>query len=263
MTDKTAIGDRIKSYEAASTARIAHKGQPLIARLDGKAFHTFCKGLKRPFDERLSEVMARTMVKLVDFFCANVGYTQSDEITLAWYLETDATGQYPFGGRFQKMDSLMAACTTSWFTRMLPEWLPEKAEHSPVFDCRTFVVPSLMEAYNVFLWRQQDATKNAIAMAAQSMFSHNRLHGLHGGEMQELMFAEKGVNFNDYPAFFKRGVFAKRVQAERYLTVDQLEAIPEKYRPVGPVVRHFVDRMDLWLGKDRVGVDALFGGSGT
>ena len=86
-TDKTSLGDRMKSYESLSTSRKAFKGQPLVVRLDGKSFHTFTKGLARPFDQRLSSLMVETTKALVDRFQAKVGYTQSDEITLVWHVE--------------------------------------------------------------------------------------------------------------------------------------------------------------------------------
>lgn len=241
------LGDRLKTYEAATTQRRAFKGQPLIARLDGRAFHAFTRGLARPYDDRLSDLMQATMVELVTAFQAQLGYTQSDEITLCWFVESDAAGDHPFGGRLQKIESLTAAAATAYFNRELPNYLPQKAHLLPLFDCRTFVVPNLREAFHCFLWRQQDATKNAISMAAQSMFSHHELQGKNSTQMQEMMFASKGVNFNDYPWRFKRGVFARRARAERTLSAEQLAKIPEKYRPTGLVVRSFVDVQDLWL----------------
>lgn len=259
-SDRTTLGDRMKGYEQPSTARVAFKGQPLIARLDGKSFHTFTRGLRRPYDERLSALMRDTMVALVDRFNASIGYTQSDEITLAWSIATDSTAEFPFGGRFQKLDSLLAAYATAYFNRHLATHLPEKADELPTFDCRSFVVPTLLEAYHAILWRQQDCTKNAISMAAQALFSHASLQGLHGPQMQEKMWAERGVNFNDYPAFFKRGQFARRVKEARVLTAEQLARIPEQHQPTGPVLRSFVDVMDLWLAKLQDPVGVLFYG---
>jgi len=74
------------------------------------------------------------------------------------------------------------------------------------------------------------------------------------------MWKEKGVNFNDYPAFFKRGTFARRVKEERMLTEEQLAKIPVDRRPTGPVVRSFVDTVDIWLSKQTDPVAALFYG---
>ncbi len=253
------LGDRMKAYEAVSTARRAFKGQPLIARLDGKNFHGFTRGLRRPYDARLTDLMVSTTRELVDVLGAAVGYTQSDEITLAWHLDADAPGEYPYGGRFQKVDSLAAAHATAHFNRRLPEHLPEKSAQLPVFDCRSFAVPNLQEAYHVFLWRQQDATKNAIFMAAQSMYSHLELQRKSGQEMQEMMF-RKGVNFNEYSFCFKRGTFVRRVWELRELTSEQLARIPEEHRPSGPVERSFVDAVDIWLTKQSAPINALFYG---
>ncbi len=261
QSDKTTLGDRMKSYEQPSTSRKAFKGQHIIARLDGKSFHTFCKGLKRPYDERLSSLMQTVMKELVDRYNAIVGYTQSDEITLAWYVAPDAPQDYPFDGRFQKFESLLAAYATAVFNKHLAEAIPEKANELPIFDCRAFVVPNRQEAYHAFLWRQQDATKNAISMAAQSMFSHKSLQGLHGPEMQEKMWAEKGVNFNDYPAFFKRGVFARRAKVRRQMTDMEFERIPEHYRPAdGMIDRTEVAIFDCWLSREEDPVPVLFDG---
>lgn len=261
QSDGTTIGDRMKAYEAPTTSRLAFKGQPLICRLDGKSFHTFTKGLKRPYDKRLSDLMVETTAALVDRFGALVGYTQSDEITLAWYVTPDSTVDYPFSGRFQKLESLLAGFASSYFTKQVEFHLPEKADYFPHFDCRAFVVPNLQEAYHAFLWRQQDAVKNAISMAAQSMFSHKSLQGLHGKQMQEKMWVEKGVNFNDYPFFFKRGTFVRRVKEERILTEEQLAHIPEQHRPTGPVMRSFIDKVDIWLSKQEDPVATLFKGA--
>jgi len=260
MTDKTSFGDRMKQYESPSTSRVAFKGQPLIARLDGKSFHSFTKGLKRPFDMRLSQLMRDTMRELVDRFGALVGYVQSDEITLVWYTTTDSMTEYPFGGRFQKLDSVLASFAAAYFNKKLAEYLPEKINEFPCFDCRSFVVPTLTEAYNAVLWRQEDCTKNAVSMAAQSMFSHKELQGKNRSEMQEMMHSVHGVNFNEYPAFFKRGLFARRVKEERTLTVEQLAKIPAQFRPTTPVTRSFVDTVDIWLTKQPDPVRTLFFG---
>ena len=255
------FGDRMKGYERPSTGRYALKGIPLIARLDGKSFHTFTKGLERPFDPALSRCMAWTMAALVEEYQANVGYTQSDEITLAWYQTTSSAASYPYEGRFQKIESLMAAYATAKFNSLLYTELPSKVGKLPIFDCRAFNVPTLVEGVNSFLWRQQDATKNAISMAAQSMFSHKSLQGMSGSQMQERMWAEKGINFNDYPPHFKRGIFAVRRKVEREMTAEDRLRIPEAHWPAdGLIVRNETKFVDYWLSRIVNKQEVLFGG---
>jgi tRNA(His) guanylyltransferase len=243
------LGTRMKAYERATTLQCAFIGQPIIVRLDGKAFHTFTKGMKRPYDECMSRLMVETMNALVEKFHANVGYTQSDEISLVFY-SADPKSEYIFGGRFQKIQSLMAAYASVVFNRELGKYFPEKVDAMPIFDARANVVPNLGEAWNNLVWRQGDATKNAISMAAQSMFPHKSLQKLNGKVMQAKMLEEKGVNFNDYPEFFKRGTFSKRVRVERMLTEDEMKDIPKAYRPTTPVVRSEIREYNWWLVKE-------------
>lgn len=259
MEKNDSLGERMKQYEWPSTQRRAFKGQPLIVRVDGSKFHTWTKGLQRPYDERLSRLMRRVTEALVERFQPTIGYTQSDEITLVWYVQPHETAEYPFDGRFQKLESLTAAFATAMFNFHVPELLPEKKHLLAMFDSRAFVVPNLKEAYHAILWRQQDATKNAISMAAHTYFSHKSLQGMHGAQMQERLWAEKSINFNDYPPFFKRGTFVKRHKVEKVLTDEELARIPEQHRPTGPVTRTVIEAMDVWLSKEQDPMAVLFG----
>jgi tRNA(His) 5'-end guanylyltransferase len=60
------------------------------------------------------------------------------------------------------------------------------------------------------IWRQQDATRNSISMAASEYFSHKSLEGVSSNDKQERLFQEKGINWNDYPVKFKRGTVIKK-----------------------------------------------------
>ena len=230
MTFFNDIGDRLKQYESNYTQYRATKGLPLVARLDGRAFHTFTRGLRRPFDDRLSEAMIETTKYLVEETHALTGYTQSDEITLIWYVETDAAGSYMFDGKTQKLVSTLAALASVKFFELISKSIPEKAKLMPTFDCRIFQPPSLEEAALAFIWRELDATKNSISMAAGSYFSDKELHKKSGSEKQEMLFSI-GINWNDYPAFFKRGTYVQRKVVKRSLSDSERNAIPEKHRP--------------------------------
>lgn len=226
-TDKTALGDRMKWYESRFTNDQFMPLVPVLARLDGKAFHTFTKGLRRPYDERLSSLMVRTTKFLVQETNARCGYTQSDEITLVWLAEEWESDIF-FAGKLQKMNSILASMTTAFFNRVLAEHLPEKADQMPLFDCRVFQVPTDFEATNCFIWREQDATRNSVQMAARAHYSHNECENKDGSQLQEMLF-QKGVNWNDYPRFFKRGTYVRRRTVERPFTTEELEALPLKH----------------------------------
>ena len=190
--------------------------------------------------------MVDTMKTLVERFHPAVAYTQSDEITLVWLSNPYDDAELMFNGRFQKFDSLLAGFASAFFAREALQWLPEKASSVPYFDCRTFVTPTRMEAYNAMLWRQVDCVKNAISMAAQSEFSHKALQGKKSAEMVQ-MLADKGVVFNDFPSAFRFGTFARRVTREVMLTDEELSNIPVHVRPTGPVKRSSIETFSVEL----------------
>jgi tRNA(His) 5'-end guanylyltransferase len=246
---KDDFGDRMKSYEEIETARRFIPLLPVYARLDGRAFSTFTRGLARPYDQRITTIMQETTKYLVKETQAIIGYTQSDEINLLWIQDSPYTKMF-FDGKIQKIVSVLAGMASAEFIISCLESEEDirmrAIKYTPAFDCRVFQLPNQAEATNVILWREKDATKNAISMAARAYYSHTELQNKTSSEMQEMLF-QKGVNFNDYPAFFKRGSFIRRVVTEKSLTEQEFLCIPEKNRPeVGQTFSRFnVERIDM------------------
>lgn len=248
MTDsKDTLGDRLKAQERVEAGRKADKTKPLMCRLDGKAFHTFTRGLKRPYDTRLSNLMIDTTKYLVEHTHANLGYTQSDEISLVWLPRDDVLFEYMYDGKFQKLTSVLASIAGAYFCRELAKRLPEKAEALPVFDARVWNVPDTRDAFLNFVWRQDDAIKNSISMAAQARFSHKTLHGL-GSEKKKDMLRDALVPWEHEPQFFKMGTFVQRVTKKVGLSEEQLAKIPEKHRPLPGTLVDRTSVEDLGLG---------------
>ena len=226
---RDSLGDRMKeNYENRAKTYLVRR-MPVIIRLDGKAFHTFTKGLKKPYDEIFHNTMNATM----KYLCENIqgcklGYTQSDEITLLLTdydtLDTDAW----FDNNVQKICSVSASMATMAFNQYLALAYKEFEEniyeawnvsdeemkycdtlrkklHSAMFDSRCFNIPK-EEVTNCFIWRQQDATRNAIQMLGQCNFPHKALQGKSCNDIRDMLMTQKGINFNDMPTEFKRGV---------------------------------------------------------
>lgn len=235
------LGDRMKVYESYEAGRRFMPMLPVIARIDGRNFSSFTRSMDRPYDERMIECMVETTKKLVDETAALVGYTQSDEISLLWY-SSDPKSQIYFDGRVFKILSVTAAMTTNIFCQVARKYWNTK---SVSFDCRAFQVPTRDEAANVFLWRELDATKNAISMAARCHMSHREMHGKNGDQLQELMFQKGGINFNDYPPYFKRGTFVLRRKVFKELPPEILAKIPAHQRPDGPVERQVIQTVEM------------------
>lgn len=222
------LGDRMKMYEGAYSDQRLMPLLPTIARMDGRSFHTFTSGMDRPYDKKLSNIMLETTLQLVRETNACVGYTQSDEITLAWH-STDHKSQIWFDGRRDKMVSQAAALATLYFYRLVLERMPEYAKKLPTFDARVWQVPNRAEGANVFLWRELDATKNSISMAAHAYYSDKELYGKNSSEKQEMLF-QQGVNWNHYPSFFKRGGYVQKRKVSRPFSATELKKLPAKHK---------------------------------
>lgn len=203
------MGDRLKGYEGMETGQQFLPMLPVYARIDGKCFSKFTEGMDRPYDVKMSEMMQETTKYLVEKTGALTGYTQSDEISLIWYSD-DPKSEIFFCRKKQKMVSTLSAMATAKFLQLTLQYFPEKCEKSlPTFDARVFQLPTLTEGMNCFLWRVQDAVKNSITMAASSSYSHKELMNKSGAVKLDMLM-EKGINWNDYPRFFKEGSFFKR-----------------------------------------------------
>lgn len=253
--EKDALGDRMKGFEAVETERRLTGHNPIYVRLDGRGFSKFTRGMKRPFDEMMSKAMIETTRYLVAETHARIGYTQSDEISLTYWLDpedgvTISEKQSLFDGKLQKLTSVLAGMASSYFTRLCltSEYLHRFADaRLPHFDARVFELPSIEEGANAFLWRALDAKKNSISMAAHDVFSHKSLQGVTGRE-KVVMLAERGIDWDAYPNFFKYGTFLRRTLIERPIPENERMVIPEAHRPApGTLVWRSAVR-DLGIG---------------
>lgn len=229
---------RMKKYEYVSRTYLTTR-TPVIIRIDGKCFHSFTRGFKKPFDEILSGAMQETM----KYLCENIqgcvlGYTQSDEITLILvdYKEINTCAWFDYN--IQKCASIAASMATMAFNRLFKQinddwwfsltnkWVESGmtkntfisesdielySKHSlaigqkgAMFDARVFNIPK-EEVCNNILWRQQDATRNSIQMVGHANFSDKQMHGKNTSQIQDMLMLEKGINWNDFPTKYKRG----------------------------------------------------------
>jgi tRNA(His) guanylyltransferase len=255
------FGDRIKEYEANETSRVFDPTLPVVVRIDGRSFSKFTKGMRRPYDSSMSDCMIATTKTLVEDTHARIGYTQSDEISLV-FLAGEGS-QLPFGGKIHKLTSVLASLAGSAFMYALyRRMMDPKLSQMPHFDARVFQVPSKEEATNALLWRAMDARKNSVSMACRSVRSSKQMHGADQTRMRDMLL-EDGIDFEDYPAFFKWGTWVRRVTKERMLTPREIERIPEEHRPEPStlVIRSSIEEIDMpefRLVKNRA--DVIFDG---
>lgn len=276
MNKKDSLGDRMKRYEGVSRNFLTRR-IPVIIRLDGKAFHTFTKGMKKPFDRILMGTMQDTMKYLCESIQGCVfGDTQSDEITLVLTdYATVATDAW-FGYNVQKMTSIAASMATLAFNKCFTDVVEAALQYydmessiqgaldfdysvyedkfwRALFDARVFSIPK-DEVCNCLVWRQQDATRNSIEAVGQANFSHKELHCKSCNDIQEMLWSQKGINWNDFPVDCKRGSCCYRTEKtlpmqdprapEKEIMVSRRIWVVDQEPPIFTQNREYVER---WL----------------
>jgi tRNA(His) guanylyltransferase len=246
--DKTSLGDRMKRYEASGESYLVPR-TPLMLRLDGKGFSKFTKGLKKPMDENLRKCMEYASYQLVkQIEGCRFAYTQSDEITLILVDYASRESQPWFNYRASKVLTIAASICTSAFIKAALCYLPDHLVKKgfPLFDARAWNLPK-EEVCNAVIWRQQDATRNAIQSLGHAHFSHKELHNKNCGEIQDMLFLQKGINFNDEPTYYKRGLSLYRINCE----VDTPEGVVIRKRIVSdedmPILTKDRNYVENWL----------------
>lgn len=223
------LGNRMKTfYECIPKTKLMRR-TPVAIRIDGKAFHTFTRGFKKPFDD----ILIKSMQDTTKYLCENIqgcvlGYTQSDEITLILvdYKNLDTAAWFDY--EVQKMCSIAASMATMAFNRVFSKyaedyikdyydaWNTTKEDwrycealinalnKGAMFDARVFNIPK-EEVTNLIYWRQLDATRNSIQMVGQANFSHKELQNKSCNMIQDMLLTQKDINWNDFPTYKKRG----------------------------------------------------------
>lgn len=231
------LGIRMKEYYEQIPKMKLMRRTPVIIRIDGRSFHSFTRGFKRPFDDVLIDTMQKTM----KYLCENIqgcvlGYHQSDEISLVLVDYQNINSAAWFDYEVQKMCSIAASMATMAFNKIFEEKCIEYGQVIPMtesgheimdvyskaakkgamFDARCFNIPK-EEVTNYFYWRQLDATRNSIQMVGRANFSHKELHEKSCNQIQDMLMTQKGINWNDFPIYQKRGSCCVK---EKYSTVD-------------------------------------------
>jgi tRNA(His) 5'-end guanylyltransferase len=222
------IEKRVSYFEASLNVNLMPT-LPIIMRFDGSSFSTFVQGLREPYDQRLTDLMIECCKYIVEYTNARCGFVGSDEITIVLW-EDNPKSQTIYNGRVQKLLSELSSKISVRFNKLLPIYLPEKADKEPYFDAKIWNVPTLEDVANCFWVREESVYKNSITMAClgNKLYSSKQIEGVNGKLKQEMLF-QKGINFNDYPADFKRGTYVQRRKEMKKFSAEEIEKLPLKH----------------------------------
>lgn len=266
------LGNRMKRYEAVSDDYLLRR-VPVIVRIDGRAFHTFTRGMKRPFDD---DILLESMRQTMKYLCENIGgcvfgYTQSDEITLVLTDYKTIHTEPWFGYRKSKVISICSSMAT-WkfndtFRRLVEAGYNEyfevwdrkdeddklwntynkAVEKGALFDCRAFNVP-IDDVCNNIIWRQADASRNSVEQVGHFYFSDKELYKKSVNDIQDMLVLQKNVNWNDFPVHLKRGSSCIKIDTEKKVivrgeekVVPSCEWVVDKKMPILTQNRDYVE----------------------
>jgi len=182
------IGDRMKrNYECRFRHELVRR-VPVIVRVDGRAFHTYARGFRRPFDAKLMSAMdiaAYRVARQVQG-CKAV-YVQSDEASfLLTDYDTLATEAW-FGYCQNKVESISASLMTAEFNSVVAVTAPDRAGgRLATFDARAFNVPR-EDVANYFLWRVKDWERNSLSMYCGAFFTPREMHKKSASQQHEML----------------------------------------------------------------------------
>ena len=225
------LGIRMKTYENITRYYLMPRTYNLY-RIDGRSFHSYLRGCKRPFDKDLIEDMDNTAI----YLCSNIqgakfGFVQSDEISILATSFDDIGTQAFFEGNIQKNSSVVASMATAKFNQLrFQRFIDHKSINLlsgeiklAEFDCRVWNIPSQIEVMNYFRWRNQDCSRNSVSMVAQSLFSHSELDNKSTNDKKE-MIRSKGIDWDvNYTNGEKNG---RIIMKETYTTNYNPPEIP-------------------------------------
>ena len=255
-TQTETLSEKMKRFESEVNVSLKSK-TPVIIRIDGKAFHTFTKGLDKPFDSELSEIMINTALSLAENI-QNVRfvYSQSDEISLLLTDWTNPNTDTWYGYRVQKITSVSSSMATLFFSKYMRIiesrfsnmavdynlnnfekdtsassdlerkwwlWL-NKSNEGALFDSRAFNLPK-EEVSNYFLWRYKDAKRNSVQALAQSVFSQKELQNKSTQEQIDMIREKSGIVYDNLTSLQKVGFAIYKKEDEWFVDTE----VPDLY----------------------------------
>lgn len=212
------LRERIDSFEELTNLKLLNK-LPVIISLNGRSFKKVTSLLNKPFDSKFMDLMCGTMIKLSQEIDGTVfSYCYNDEIIIISRNDQTIDTEPYYGNSIQKIVSASAAIATFEFNR-LAKINNVQLFGDPIFISKVFAVPTITEAINTLIMKQQNCFHSALSMACfYELLKKYDLYTVKqtllgkstSTSKAEILFEACNIDFNSYPLTFKRGVSCYR-----------------------------------------------------
>jgi tRNA(His) guanylyltransferase len=199
---------RMRELEFYHGLRIPPGVYPIV-RVDGRSFTRLTNdGFERPFDPVFHNAMVLTAKALLEELGGLYAYTESDEISVLLPKEYEL-----FDREQEKLVSVSAGIASAMMAFSLCQIKSVQHPQRAVFDSRVCLAANKELVLDYFRWRMADATRCCINSVCYwnlrnagrtSRQATRILEGKNFAWKNEMLF-DRGINFNDLPAWQRRG----------------------------------------------------------
>jgi len=207
---------RIQEYEKSYDLKIINR-LPIIVSCDIRSAHRVTKKLLRPYCDDFLDIMGKSMLNsIMEIDGAVFGYHFSDEISFIINSNSDDPW---YQNRIQKLTSIVSSILSINFFKNLQKGQID-LDGDAIFAINVFPVPTLSEAVNYLILKQQECFQYALTHA--SLYEFNKLYGKdaanklllnkNNNEKLDLLFNECNIDFDkDYSLHFRRGIASYKI----------------------------------------------------
>lgn len=208
------LKDRIDSYQESADFKLLPR-VPLIIVINGRAFSKLTSFLDKPYCPKFSECMLSTTLRL----CSDIdgvlfAYQHNDQIVIVTRNDQNPDTLPWYDNKIQKICSVTSSIATMHFSDCA-NTISLNLTGDPIFTSQVFAVPTIAEAINTIIYHQQHNFHTSIQFCCfyellKSGKDKNSikemLSGISIDEKIDLLHQECGVDFNQLPISFRRGV---------------------------------------------------------
>jgi leucine-rich repeat protein len=188
--------------------------KPIIITLNGVGFYKkLNQKLQKPFDSKFNKLMNKTLIYLLEKLpYTKVGYTWRYEMNIIINIPTYFNTNALWKRDISKIQSIVTSMASTFFTREYHK-LFQTEDNTTLFEfnCQTWNTPTIEDAYNWLVYRQEECMDNSIKRFARFFLTTQEMKGKTSEELIKYLIEHYNTNWNYEKADNKLGrVFIKQ-----------------------------------------------------
>lgn len=210
--------ERFASYEEVTDFKLLQR-LPVIISINGRSFSKITSLLDKPFCSSFADAMKHTVSTLVQEIEGVVfAYSFSDQIILVCRNDQSHETKAWYSNRIQNIVSVASSLATLSFVNYANS-IDLDLMSGSVFLTKVYTVPSISEAANLLVFKQEEAMHEALYFSLYYEFikKHSKDHfeyildDLEDDEKVKMLYDRFGIDFYNYSNLFRLGFACYRV----------------------------------------------------